>query len=173
MPALTKDQLRDLNPEKIYNIQTFLLHYELWPNIDTNLSNILNSPIRIQFDEQIRNNLGAIKYKKGVYFFFIEPEFPFVPNANYLMYVGKVVGTNTFFSRFYEYVSAIGNKNKRRNIQLLTNLWPGKTWVYFYDLTLTDNQIEGIEQNLYDNILPPLNNQFRAKRALNSRSIYN
>lgn len=173
MPVLTRDELADLNPEKLYNIPTFVLHYELWQNVDPNLALTLNAPVKVQFDENIRNNLGAIRNRKGVYMFFVEPEFPFVPTVNYLMYVGKVVGTNTFFKRFYDYVSAIGDKNKRRNIQLLTNLWEGRTWVYFYELAMTDVQIEGIEQNLYDNIIPPLNNQFRAKRALNSRSIYN
>lgn len=173
MPVLTRNQLTELNPEIIYNISTFVLHYELWQNLDSNLRNILYVPVRIQFDENIRDNLGVIRNKKGIYMFFVEPEFPFAPQANYLMYVGRVIGSNTFFRRFYEYVSAIGNKNKRRNIQLLTNLWPGKTWVYFYELNLADNTIEEIEKNLYDNIIPPFNNQFKARRALNSRSIYN
>ena len=173
MSVLTKDELRELNPEKIYNIPTFVLHHELWSNIDPTLSSTLNSPVKIQFDENIRRKLGSIRNKKGVYLFFVEPDFPFIPKANYLMYVGRVIGADTFFKRFYDYVDAIGNKNKRRNIQLLTNLWPEKTWVYFYDLPLSDTVIASIEQNLFDNIIPPLNNQFRAKRALNSRSIYN
>src|SRR3990167_3561699 len=107
MPVLTRDELADLNPEKIYNIPTFVLHYELWQNINPNLAVTLNAPVKVQFDENIRNNLGAIRNRKGVYMFFVEPEFPFVPTVNYLMYVGKVVGTNTFFKRFYDYVSAI------------------------------------------------------------------
>jgi len=172
-PVLTRDELRDLNPEKIYNIQTFVLNYELWPNIDPTLAAILNAPIKIKFDTNIRNNLGAIRNKKGIYMFFVEPDFPFIPKVNYLMYVGRVISTNTFFRRFYDYVDGIGNKNIRRNIQLLTNLWEGKTWVYFYELSLPDTRIATIEANLYDNIVPPLNNQFRSKRALNSRSIYN
>lgn len=173
MPALTIDELRDINVEKIFNIQTFVLHYELWQNIDPTLATVLNSPVKIKFDANIRNNLGAVKDKKGIYMFFVEPEFPFDPKVNYLMYVGRVIKTNTFFKRFNDYVKGIGNKNIRRNIQLLTNLWEDKTWVYFYELSLTDNRIKAIEANLFDNIIPPLNNQFRAKRALNSRSIYN
>lgn len=173
MPVLTRDELSELNPEKIFNIPTFILHYELWQRLDPNLATTLNAPVKLQFDENIRNNLGALKDRKGVYMFFIEPDFPFIPKANYLMYVGRVIKTDTFFHRFYDYVKAIGNKNYRRNIQLLTNLWAGKTWVYFYDLNIADNLIADIEQNLFDNIIPPLNNQFRSKRALNSRSIYN
>lgn len=173
MPVLTRDELADLNPEKIYSIPTFILHYELWKNIDPTLSSILNAPVRIKFDANIRSNLGTIKDKKGIYMFFVEPDFPFVSNANYLMYVGRVIKTNTFFKRFNDYVNGIGNKNVRRNIQLLTNLWEDKTWVYFYELNLADTRISAIESNLFDNIIPPLNNQFRSKRALNSRSIYN
>jgi hypothetical protein len=173
MPVLTRDELRDINIEKIFNIQTFVLHFELWQNIDPTLSTILNAPVKIKFDVNIRNNMGSIKNKKGIYMFFIEPDFPFLPKANYLMYVGRVINSNTFFKRFNDYIKGIGNKNIRRNIQLLTNLWENKTWVYFYELNLADSRIKTIESNLFDNIIPPLNNQFRAKRALNSRSIYN
>ena len=55
---------------------------------------------------------------------------------------------------------------------LLTNLWPNKTWVYVYPLDVTDDEIEAIEDNLIDNIVPPLNNKVKAKAAKNSRSIY-
>ncbi len=173
MPVLTRDELADLNPEKLYNIPTFVLHYELWQNIDPTLAATLNAPVKIKFDANIRNNLGTLRNKKGIYIFFVEPDFPFVPKANYLMYVGRVINTNTFYLRFRDYVNGIGNRNIRRNIQLLTNLWEDKTWVYFYELNLADNRIKTIESNLFDNIVPPLNNQFRARRALNSRSIYN
>ncbi len=173
MPVLTRDELDELNPEKIYNIPTFVLHFELWSKLDPSLSTVLNNPTRIQFDEKIRDNLGSIKNSKGIYIFLIEPEFPIVPKVTYLVYVGRVIKTNTFFKRFKDYVSGIGNTNVRRNIQLLTNLWPGKTWVYFYNIGLSDAEISKIEMNLFDNIIPPLNNQFRARRAINSRSIYN
>lgn len=173
MPVLSRDKLSELNPEKIFNLQTFVLHFELWKNVDSSLINILNNPVKLAFDENIRNNLGHLKDLKGIYVFIIEPDFPFVPKVNYLVYVGRVIASDTFFKRFYDYVKAIGNKNKRRNIQLLANLWPGKTWVYFYELNLSDSRISTIEENLFDNILPPLNNQFKAKRAKNSRSIYN
>ncbi len=172
MPALTKMELVSLNPDKIYKLP-FLLHYELWPNLDAALLANLINPIKLRFDEDIRDNLGPIKNKKGVYFFFVEPECPLVFDINYFVYVGRVTQDNTFFKRFYDYVSAIGDKNRRRNIQLLTNLWPGKTWVYFFDLGLTDAEIDSIESNIYDNIVPPLNNKFKAKKAKNSRSIYN
>lgn len=172
MPVLSKMELVALNPDKIYKLP-FLLHFELWPNLDASLLSNLVNPVKLPFDEDIRANLGALKDRKGIYFFFVESECPFVPSVNYFVYVGRVTEDNTFFKRFYDYVTAIGNKNKRRNIQLLTNLWPGKTWVYFFDLNLTDSEIDAIESNIYDNVVPPLNNKFKAKRAQNSRSIYN
>ncbi|MGI4822613.1 MAG: hypothetical protein ACRYFV_15495 [Janthinobacterium lividum] len=171
MPVLTRDELNGLNPDKLYRLK-FVLHYEQWSNLDPTILSHLHSPVKLKFDDNIRNSLGAIKNKKGVYIFMIEPDFPNVPTSNYLVYVGEVTAGNTFFKRFYDYVSAIGDRNKRRNIQLLTNLWPDKTWVYFYELSLTDAEIEAIESNLYDNIIPPLNNKFKAKKAKNSRSLY-
>jgi len=173
MGVLNRQELSDLNPEKIYSIGTFVLHPELWAKIDKKFVKILNNPIKIKFNDQIRTKLGKLKDKKGIYIFFIEPNFPFVPATSYLMYVGRVISNNTFHKRFYDYVSAIGSRTHRRNIQLLTNLWPDKTWVYFYDLSVNDQEIAKIEEILYNNICPPLNTQFRSKRALNSRSIYN
>lgn len=172
MAVLTKEELVLLNPDPVYRMP-FVLNYELWPNVDRTLSTILNNPQKILFDSTIRKKLGTLKNAKGIYMFIIEPEFPFVPSVNYLVYVGRVINDNTFFKRFYEYVDSIGNVNARRNVQLLTNLWPGKTWVYFYELTLADKRIAEIEDNIFNNICPPLNNKFRSKRALNSRSIYN
>ena len=169
---LSKERLAELNPERIYNLP-LVLNYELWKNIDTKLIGVLNNPFKIKFDENLRNNLGTVKDKKGIYMFLVEPDFPFIPKLNYLVYVGRVIKDNTFFKRFYDYVNSIGKENGRRNIQLLTNLWPDKTWVYFYELKLLDNQISEIEQQLFDNIIPPLNNEFRSKQAQNNRSIYN
>lgn len=172
MPALSKDELVSLNADKIYKLP-FVLNLELWKNIDPTYSKILNAPVRLRFDEDIQSNLGTIKDKKGIYMFIVEPEFPFVPPVNYLVYVGRVTRKNTFRNRFYDYVSAIGDKRKRENIRLLTNLWPGKTWVYFYELSSQpDTKIIEIEKSLFDNIIPPLNNDFKSSRARNSRSIY-
>lgn len=171
MAVLSIDELNNLNPEKIYNIGTFVLNYSSWLNIRNDLNVILQNPIRVKFDSNIQANLSS---KKGIYMFFVEPDFPFAPEARYLMYVGRVISNNTFKKRFYDYVSGIGNRNNRRNIQLLTNLWPDKTWVYYYELDhLSDDEITAIEDNLIDNVIPPMNNRFKIKEAKNSRSLYN
>lgn len=172
MPVLSKHELIDLNPDKIFNLK-FVLHFELWRSLDITLLSHLKNPIKLEFNEKIRENLGPLKDKKGIYFFFIEPDLPIIPKIDYFVYVGRVSAGNTFFERFYEYVTSIGNKNNRRNIQLLTNLWPGKTWVYFFELSLTDDEISAIEINIYDNVVPPLNNKFKSKKTRNSRSLYN
>lgn len=168
MPTLSIDQLNNLNPEKLYNIQTFVLHHTAWNNVCIDLQTII--PLKVKFNAQM---LPLLTNSKGIYIFYIEPGFPFAPEARYPMYVGRVIGRNTFRNRFGDYVRAIGSVNERRNIQLLTNLWPDKTWVYFYELPgLTDDEITAIEDNLIDNIIPPMNNKFKAVSAKNSRSIY-
>ncbi|HWY13026.1 MAG TPA: hypothetical protein VN026_16945 [Bacteroidia bacterium] len=172
MATLSKTQLAELNPENVYRMP-FVMHFELWQKLDPNLSTHLSAPVKVLFDGKIRTKLGKVKNGKGIYMFIVEPDFPLTPKINYLMYIGRVINTNTFFKRFADYVGAIGDINKRRNIQLLTNLWPGKTWVYFYKLTAADSNIKKIERNLFDHIIPPLNNSFVSKKAQNSRSIYN
>ena len=54
----------------------------------------------------------------------------------------------------------------------MTNAWPSKTFVYYYELN-NDTEIEFIEKELVDKIIPPLNNKFYLKEAQNTRSIYN
>ena len=169
MGALSLEELNNDNPEKVFRIDTFVLNHQTWVNIRKDLSTLFLNGKKFKFDENIQTVLPSTK---GIYIFFIEPEFPFPPEVRYLMYVGRVIGTNTFRKRFYDYVSAIGSHEVRRNIQILTNLWPEKTWVYVYELDLTDDEITAIEDNLIDNIVPPMNNKFKAVEAKNSRSIY-
>lgn len=130
----------------------------------------MNKPIKLRFDENIRKHLNKTR---GIYSFIIEPEFPFSPKIYYLVYIGRVIGTNDFKNRFQHYTKAIGNKNVKRNVQLLTNLWPGQTYVYVYELNSTDAEIKEIEKQLINYIIPPLNNQFIISKAINSRSLYN
>ena len=169
MKALSLQEINDAYPEKAYNIESFVLNINTWSNVRQELGGLFHDCLRLKFDENIRESLPKTK---GIYIFFVEPNFPFLPETRYLMYVGKVTGTNTFFHRFNEYVSSIGNLNQRQNTMLLTNLWPEKTWVYVYPLDLSDKEIESVEDNLIDNIVPPLNNRVKAKSAHNSRSIY-
>jgi hypothetical protein len=170
MPPLSRDELISINPQSIYKIETFILNVEAWNNLDYSILNCLVNPRKFFFDENILNSLPNTK---GIYFFMVEPNFLFIPHANYLMYVGRVLGGNTFKKRFYDYVSCIGKRNVARNKQLLTNLWPNKTWVYIFELATTDDVIKKIERNLFNSIIPPMNNSFNADIANQSRSIYN
>ena len=169
MAPLSYEELNNDNPEQIYNIETFVLNLQSWKDVRDDLRVLFQNGQRFKFDEHIQDSLPKTK---GIYVFYVEPQFPFLPEVRYLMYVGKVVGSNSFRHRFYEYVSAIGSHTERRNIQLLTNLWPNKTWVYVYELNLPDDEIGRIESNLIDSIVPPMNNQFKAISAKKSRSIY-
>lgn len=170
---LSAKQLVSLNPDRVYNIKNYVLNINLWKLLSATTKKHLTkvTPRKYPFDAYIQKSLS--KTAKGIYLFTVEPDFNIIPEIIHLLYVGKVEGTNTFHKRFYDYVGAIGNKNKRRNIQVLTNLWPGKTWVYIYELSLTDAEIVQIEDNLLDSIAPPLNNRFKLMGAKQSRSIYN
>jgi hypothetical protein len=169
MSALTLQELNSVNPEKIFDLP-LTLNINLWNSIS--LPTRLPNPIKIEFNEKIRDILpSTVKEKKGIYMFVVEPNFPFDPDIKYPIYIGRVLKTNTFFKRFYEYVDCIGNCNVKRNRQLMTNAWPLKTFVYYYVLT-NDAEIEMIEKELVDKIIPPLNNMFCLKEATNTRSLY-
>ena len=169
MPVLSLEALNNDNPEKVFRIESFVLNHQSWINVRKDLSTLFQKGKKFKFDQNIQSVLPSTR---GIYIFYVEPEFPFLPETRYLMYIGRVIGSNTFKKRFYDYVSAIGSHTVRRNIQLLTNLWPDRTWVYVYELNLADDEIKAIEDNLIDNIVPPMNNKFKSTEAKNSRSIY-
>ena len=139
--------------------------------------NLIN-PVRIKFDENIRENMtDPIHNGKGIYMFFLEPNHPF-PNEvemRHLLYVGRVQAGQTnfnFFKRFYKYVKAIGNRSVARNTMRLTNLWPDNTYVYYFDLSdRTDQEIILIEQNIFNKIVPPLNEALEGDSRL-TRQFY-
>ena len=170
---LTEKELLYINPDKLYNIKPYVLNIKLWKKFSKVTKNVLKKypPKKYAFDADIQKYLS--KTSKGIYIFTVEPDFQIIPTIIHLLYVGKVEASNTFHQRFYDYVGSIGKKNNRRNIQVLTNLWPKKTWVYVYELPLTDPEIVAIEDSLIDTIVPPLNNKFKVKAAKDSRSIYN
>lgn len=166
---LSIEQINESRIDSRYNIESFVLNIKAWENIKTELSELFKGGQKYKFDSNICEHLPN---KKGIYIFYVEPDFPFLPETRYLMYVGRVIGTNTFHNRFYKYVEGIGNSNQSENKMLLTNMWPGKTWVMVYPLDMDDEAITKIEDNLIDNIVPPLNGKVKTNSAKNSRSIY-
>ncbi len=54
----------------------------------------------------------------------------------------------------------------------LTNCWPNNTFVYYFDLsTKTDEEIINIEKNIFNNIIPPLNEELHGEARL-TRQFY-
>ena len=142
------------------------------------LNHNLPNPVRLKFDENIRNHMPQnIHDGKGIYMFFLEPVHPFPDQVlmRHLLYIGRVQEGQTsfsFFRRFYKYVSAIGNKTVARNTMRLTNLWPDHTYVYYFDLSdRTDEEIVSIEQNIFNKIVPPLNEELHGEARL-TRQFY-
>ncbi len=170
MSALSLEEINEQNPEKIYDLP-LTLNIKKWQTFSLPV-NLTSYSKKIKFDENIRQQMDSIKDKKGIYMFVVEPNFPFVPRIDYLLYIGRVIKSDTFFKRFSDYVNSIGNKNVRRNIQLLTNAWIEKTFVYFFEIN-NDQNIIDTEKQLINIIVPSLNNQLYLKGAHNPRSILN
>lgn len=175
MAYLTPQEINQAHISNEFRLQVY--HN---PNLWSNLINYtLPSPIKIKFDEYIRDNMPAnIRTGKGIYMFFTEPNhpLPIVINTKHLLYVGRVQegdsGSYNFHRRFYSYVKDIGNKSAARNRMRLTNLWPECTFVYYFDLTSRpDSEIRDIESNIINNIVPPLNEQLHGEARL-TRQLY-
>lgn len=139
--------------------------------------NLIN-PVRMKFDENIRENMtDDIHSGKGIYMFFLEPNHPFPEDIRikHLLYVGRVQSGETnfnFFRRFYKYVNAIGDRTVARNTMRLINLWPDHTYVYYFNLSnRTDAEIVEIERNIYNKVVPPLNEALEGEARL-TRQFY-
>ncbi len=175
MPYLSHDEILNLYPfGPPYRLAVY--HDPNWWNEVVNHN--LPAPVRLKFDENIRNRMPQnIHDGKGIYMFFLEPNHPFPNNISmcHLLYVGRVQEGQTnynFFKRFYKYVKAIGNKAVARNTMRLTNLWPNHTYVYYFDLSArTDDDIVNIEQNIFNKIVPPLNEELHGQARL-TRQFY-
>lgn len=138
----------------------------------------LETPVKIKFDSNVRENMpDEIHNGKGIYMFFLEPDHPFPEEAGikHLLYVGRVqagVSNHNFFKRFYKYVKAIGNRSVARNTMRLTNLWPDHTYVYYFNLSdRSDLEIKNIESNIFNKIVPPLNEALEGEARL-TRQFY-
>ncbi len=176
MAYLTHKEILLANPFNGAPHRMVVYHNPDWWNQIVNPN--LGTPIRLKFDENIRNNMpDNIHNGKGIYMFFLEPNHPF-PNdilMRHILYVGRVqekTSNFNFFKRFYYYVSAIGNRTVARNIMRLTNLWPDHTYVYYFDLSnKTDIEIVNIEKNIFNKIVPPLNEELHGEARL-TRQFY-
>lgn len=138
----------------------------------------LPKPEVMKFDEKMRTKMpNKIKTAKGIYMFFIETSHPFPPEIymRHILYVGRVLEGKTkynFFKRMYYYVNDIGNKKAARNRMRLTNLWPDHTYIYFFDLSgRTDSEIIDIEKNIFNNLVPPLNEELHGDSNM-TRKLY-
>lgn len=172
MPVLSLDDINNNFPDNRYMLKV-VHNPNLWNKISVPP---LPTPIRVKFDDGILTSIpSSIANDKGIYMFFLEPNHPFSPSINHLLYIGRVQAGRSNFSfkkRMYDYKITIGNKTKSLNKVLLTNLWPDHTFVYFYSLNhMTDQDVKNIEKNLYANIVPPLNAQIEGKTE-QTRNLY-
>jgi hypothetical protein len=172
MSVLSIEEINNSFPDNRYMLNV-IHNPNLWSEIDIDT---LPNPEKVKFDENIKSNIPLnIKDEKGIYMFILEPNYPFEPSIKHLVYIGRVRSGTTnfsFFKRFNDYTSLIGNPNGSLNKVLLTNLWPNNTYVYFYKLdSVTDEKIAEIEDNLIKKIIPPLNSAIGGKTE-QTRDLY-
>jgi hypothetical protein len=165
---LSIQRISDLNSDKFYEFTAFISikNFEIINDILKKCTVTL-----LKKEKFVYNIPDVLTNDKGIYLFTLEELSLFQPNLCYLLYVGRVFKDNTFKNRFYDYRNAIGNENVPQNKMLLTNLWPGKTFVYFYALT-DDNTIHDIEQILVNQTKPPFNAEYYTEKTINNIDLY-
>jgi hypothetical protein len=165
MPYLSEEQVRQAFPDAAQPSKLHLYNKLTWWN--EIIIPALPIPVLLPFNENIRTSMPLnIRNGKGLYFFCIEPDHPINISLKYLVYVGRVLGgeadNHNFFLRFAEYVNAIGDVSVKRNTMRMTNLWPEKTHVYFFDLNYyLDDDIKELEDLFIQKIVPPLNEKLK------------
>lgn len=165
MPYLTEDQVKQAFPDAAQPSKLHLYNKVAW--WEEIIIPALPTPVLLPFNENIRNRMPPnIRNGKGLYFFCVEPSHPINIEIRYLIYIGRVLGGATdnhnFHLRFAEYVNAIGDLNVKRNTMRMTNLWPNRTNVYFFDLNYcSDDDIIELEDLFIQKIVPPLNEKLK------------
>ncbi len=135
----------------------FIVSPELWECFDMNLSAIINCTWEeakfLDLDNNIHPSMHNLPINKGgIYVFIAKPNI--IPNTHmYIMYIGRALNTQTqnLRKRCGEYYA-----EKRPKIKRMIESW-GK-YLYIRYLPLEDNsQIEALERELINRILPPFN----------------
>lgn len=147
----------------------FVLNTALWESFDASIKSTLHSISawsEVKFlDENgnLNNSIMSLPNNAGgIYLFVAKPNL--IPDSHYyLLYVGRAHSTATqnLRKRCREYIKEL-NENKRPKIHRMLSGWG--EYLYIRYLPLNDNnEIDRIEAELINKILPPFNDQIPDK----------
>lgn len=128
-----------------------------WKNYSSQVS--LNWQI-VKFDELQANSIP--NDSGGVYTFVVTPKVADHPYCSYLMYVGRVQGSNNFRKRYREYLKEKNDPKGRPLVQMMLRLWEEHLWFCYARIDEVD-KISDVEVSLIKALDPVINVDYPAE----------
>lgn len=109
-----------------------------------------------------RNNQNKVPNAQGIYTFIIKPKDDrYNINTSYILYIGQSNNLKQRFGKYFNYKSSNHPSDLFRRIMVL--IWEEYLlFNYFVTENLASKDLDNLEYDLIDTIIPPMNNQFRA-----------
>lgn len=143
----------------------------MWPRLCLD-NRIWEQPTRLLHNHSLqwqecsfdRSNKVHVPDRQGIYMFVLKSNNSIFANNNhsYILYVGQTVNLKQRFSKYFSYKNSDKPSDQLKRIMVL--VWEGKLTFNFFETTnFTGAQLDDIEFDLIDMIVPPMNNNFRAE----------
>lgn len=105
-------------------------------------------------------NRALVPKLPGIYLFFVKPKAQIFVEQSYVMYVGYSMN---LWDRYYNYLHTYKNSEEPNYFErrVMLNLYEDVLFYTFIELdTLTETQIERLEEKIIDSLVPPINRDF-------------
>jgi len=158
LPEITNEEI--LNTHENY-WRKFCLDPRVWEGGTAFKQNLSFEWHEIEFKKE---NKIRVPDKQGIYMFVAKPEKEHLVHMyhSYIMYIGQANNLKKRFDSYFHYKNNTEPHNQLKRI--MTVIWEKYlSFCYFVTNNLEEKKLDMLEYDLIDTIIPPINNQFRAK----------
>jgi hypothetical protein len=105
-------------------------------------------------------NRATVPNVPGIYLFFVKPSVQVYPEQSFILYVGRSMN---LYNRYGDYLTTYKNSDEPNHLErrLMLNAWEAELqYTYFTLAGYTEIQVEKIEKQIIDSLVPPINRSF-------------
>lgn len=157
--------LEDLSNEDILNNKEvrwpkFCLDLDIWNFHVMDNRGWINDWQEVKF---FKENQKDIPGKQGIYMFIARLDVENITNTNhsYILYVGQAKDLRKRFGNYFDYKQTTHPSDQLKRKMIL--IWENFLFFNFITTDYSKKELTDFEYQLIDTIVPPMNNQFRAK----------
>ena len=120
-----------------------------------------------------KENSDQIPEEQGIYMFVLNIEDRIMLNGNskYILYIGQTTNLNTRYKSYFRYVHSDEPSDFLKKCMIL--IWGNKLdFHYFETNNVSNDELNNIEFDLIDAVIPPFNIRFRCNLIKKSVKLY-